>query len=202
MKKKKIIEDRERVAGPVVAGRLDNSNQNVFIPYSKGENPVIATEQFALPRVGCDLKSNLVLNKVGAVNKVQIAKVVSGTGNNIACMDLSSDSQYLLIGGREYNVGSYRGIGMGYIGNPKEIAPVFVGMQEFGNDKSTKGDFVVATRNKTDMVAPEVKFRVDSQGQILAEGSYTPENPNSLVNKQYLDTIIDELQAQIDALKK
>ena len=196
-------EDRVRTKGPVIAGRLDGSDQNSFIPFSKnsGDKPVIATEQFAVPKAGYNLIDTLRLNKVSEKAKVQISIANSGQGNKTAPMDLGSASQYLLIGGREYNVGPYRGIGMGYIGNPSEIAPVFVGIQEVGPDDHTNADFIVATRASQKNVAPDVKFRVKTDGQIITSDDYTPKSSQALVNKQYLDTIVDELQAQIDALK-
>lgn len=188
----KSIFGKDKTKGPVVSGRKDGSDIECYIPYSKnsGDKPVIATEQFAVPKAGYNLSDTLRLNKVSDKAKVQISIANSGQGNKTAPMDLGSASQYLLIGGREYNVGSYRGIGMGYIGNPSEIAPVFVGMEEVGADKATNGNFVVATRSKTDNIAPTVNFKVDVNGQVLANESYMPKFDYSLATKKYVDDAI------------
>lgn len=182
----------DKVKGEVVYGKLKDQVHPCYIPYSKnsGDKPVIATEQFAVPKTGYNLSDTLRLNKVSDKAKVQISMANSGQGNKTAPMDLGSASQYLLIGGREYNVGSYRGIGMGYIGNPNEIAPVFVGMEEVGADKATNGNFVVATRSKTDNVAPTVNFKVDINGQVLANQSYMPKFDYALATKKYVDDAV------------
>lgn len=193
------------IKGELVYGKRKDESKPSYIPFSKnsGENPVIATEQFAMPRSGCELSSVMCVEGINWKKKMQLAMHKNGDPSMLAPLDLGSASQYLNIGGREMGVESYRGIGFGYLWADSSVAPVFVGSQEKSQYQSTKADFVVATRDtcgNTDK--PVVRFRVDSRGQILAEGSYMPETPNALVNKQYLDTIVDELQAQIDEMKK
>lgn len=194
----------DKVKGEVVYGKLKDQVHPSYIPFSKnsGDNPVIATEQFSMPRVGANLQTPFNINGITPNNRVWLSMYASGTGHRDAPKTLKAESQYLVVGGREYGVGSYRGIGFGYVASISEIAPVFVGIQEVGQDDHTNADFIVATRASQKNVAPDVKLRVKTDGQIITSDDYTPKSSQALVNKQYLDTIIDELQAQIDELKK
>lgn len=182
----------EKTKGPVVSGRKDGSDVECYIPFSQnsGDNPVIATEQFAIPRVGFDLSTTVSLNKINNANKLQLSMANQGFNNKVASMDLTATSQYLLIGGREYNEGSYRGIGFGYVGYPDQIAPIFVGMQETNEANNTLGDLVFATRPTTDISAPIVRLTIDSKGQIRSAVDYTPVNDADLATKYYVDNAV------------
>lgn len=188
----KSILGLEKTKGPVVSGRKDGSDVECYIPYSKdsGDNPVIATEQFAMPKGGCDISAPLLINKITGANKLQLSMANTGSDCNFAPLDLSADSQYLQIGGREFNTNSYRGIGFGHTWETTQVSPVFVGMQEINSTGTTNGDFIVATRDTLDTASPIVRFRVDSSGQILGTSDYIPKLDYSLATKKYVDDAV------------
>lgn len=191
------------VKGPVVLGHLDGKTESVYIPFSKTDgDPVIATEKFAMPRTGADIINPFTLVGMHGGNKLWLAKYVSGTGHKDAPTDLSSDSQYIVVGGREYGNNSYRGIGYGYVSASTDIAPVFAGILERNTGANTYGDFVIATRGSTSNVAPSVRLSVTYDGRILAAPGYEPKDDEALTNKNYVDDLIADLQKQIDDLRK
>lgn len=192
------------VKGPLVVGKLKGTQKTSYIPYSDDgeEKPTIATEKYAMPRTGINIEKPFVLVGVQGGNKVWLAKYISGSKHTDAPTDLTSDSQYLVVGGREYGANSFRGIGYGYVGTTADIAPVFAGIQEVNTPGSTSGNFVIATRDSTSNVAPEVRMTVTFDGKLLAADGYSPSEDQSLSNKKYVDDLIAGLQKQIDDLKK
>lgn len=191
------------VYGPAVSGKREGENTTCYIPFSKGgENPVIATEEFAMPRKGGDLNGAFNLNGVSAKNKLWLTKVNQLRPDTPGPKTLAADSQYILLGGQEYGRGCYRGIGIGFTSMPDRAAPVFFGSQEIDSNESTNADFIVATRATVKPDLPVVRFRVTAQGQIVAADGYKPEGAQSMVTKQFMVDAIAELQKQIDELKK
>lgn len=178
------------VIGPVVSGKLEGSKELSYMPFSKGEGAgtVIATESFAMPRGGATLASHFNLNGVAADRKLWLSKYTSGTGHKDAPTVLDSSSQYLLVGGREYSVGSVRGIGFGYVGNATDTAPGFIGIKEVGADKSTNADLIFATRASTSNVPLDVRLSITTVGQITAADGYTPKATQDLATKAYVDS--------------
>lgn len=184
--------NKPEVKGEVVYGKRKDQVRPCYIPFSKnsGDNPVIATEQYATPKVGCKLESVMCLEGVQE-NRLQLAAQRKGDPTETAPKDLGSSSQYMVVGGREYGENSYRGIGFGYLWSDNGVAPVFVGSQEKNGKQSTNADFVVATREKVGNTdAPIVRFRVDATGQILGEGDYAPKLDNALTTKKYVDDAV------------
>lgn len=191
------------ISGPVVSGKKEGETTASYIPFTKGDtSPVLATESFAMPRAGVTLKSPFAINGVSDTNRVWVAKHTSGTGHKDASVDLGAGSQYIVVGGREYTVGSYRGIGFGYTSTSEHIAPVFIGMQETGKDDHTNGSFIVATRKSQKNEAPQVRLSITSDGQIRTPEDYVPREAQDLTTMKYVDYVIKSLQDQIDALKK
>lgn len=191
------------LVGPVVEGKMPGATENSYIPYSAtGGSPIIATEAYAFPRVGASITAPIAITSIKAGNKLWLSKYTSGTGHTDAPKDLSADSQYVTIGGREYGLASYRGIGFGYVGAASEIAPVFAGIAERNTTGSTNGDFVIATRSATTNTAPSVRLSVTNVGQIISADDYAPSTAMSLTTKKYVDGLIAELQSKIDALPK
>lgn len=177
------------VKGPVVEGKLKGAEKLSYIPFSDDgqEKPVLATEAFAMPRTGASLSAPFPLAGIQGGNKPWLAKYISGTKHTDAPKDLSTDSQYLIVGGREYGNGTYRGIGYGYVSDPTQIAPVFAGMVERSTTDNTFGDFVIATRNNTNNEPPVVRMSVTHDGNLLASAGYKPSAPLSLATKEYVD---------------
>jgi hypothetical protein len=111
-----------------------------------------------------------------------------------APLTLGVESQYLVVGGSEYNTNSYRTIGFGYDLN-NNIAPISVGYQEIASSGASYGDFIVNTRPSGEIVAPTTVFRVTHDKKILAEDpAYTPTEDNSLANKKYIDDRLSAAQ--------
>lgn len=178
------------IVGPAVSGKLEGSHTVSYIPFTKGAGatPVIATESFAMPRGGATLGGHFNLNGIAADKKLWLSKYTSGTGHKDAPTILDSSSQYLLVGGREYSVGSVRGIGFGYVGNATDTAPGFIGIKEVGADKSTNADLIFATRASTANVPLDVRLSITTVGQITAADGYAPKSGQDLATKAYVDS--------------
>lgn len=178
------------IVGPVVEGKLEGSVELAYMPFSKGAGAgaVIATESFAMPRSGATLGGHFNLNGIAADRKLWLSKYTSGTGHKDAPTVLDSSSQYLLVGGREYSVGSVRGIGFGYVGNATDTAPGFIGIKEVGADKSTNADLIFATRASTANVPLDVRLSITTVGQITAADGYEPKANQDLATKAYVDS--------------
>ncbi len=195
--------------GPTVYGRLAGSEVGTYIPFSAdtAKVPTIATQNYVLSSPFFKNNGGIIAGAVSLISKTTnhklwIVKYDSGNSHTDAPKALTSESQYVHIGGREYGSNTYRTIGFGYTGIASDISPVAIGIQEKNTGGNTNGDLIFATRNVTSNTAPIVRLRVDVNGQIIGEGTYTPSTDQSLATKKYIDSYIKSLQSQIDSLKK
>lgn len=103
-----------------------------------------------------------------------VSKYTGGSGHTDAPKWGSPDSQYLQLGGREYGSGSIRGIGFGYVGDPTQLSPAFVGYQEQNTAGGTNGDLLFATRGDTGTAVPSERLRIKAAGDIVTASTYVP----------------------------
>lgn len=187
----------------VVVGKMPGAADTGYIKffnYPTVADPQLATTAYALSSFGQKLQNPLSLSGIKGANKVWLSMYDTGTGHKDGVTTLSADSQYMLIGGKEYGAGAYRGIGFGYVQNSAAVAPVFVGAQDSDTSADTNADLIFATRattGKKDM--PAVRMRITSQGAIKAGADYKPTDDQDLVTKAHMDAAI---KAAIDALQK
>ena len=135
-------------------------------------------------------RTNIIIGsdsyRLGIMKSAGVAQ--SGNGS------LGAATNYLQIGGGEWNVGSYRMIGFGYVSPLTNHPPAQLGYVERSKSSNTLGDLVFATRNSTGNVAPSIAMRIDYTGQILAENpAYWPGSNGALTSKRYVDSTINKL---------
>lgn len=104
-------------------------------------------------------------------NKLWLAKYSSGSGHTDAPKTLGAASTYIQVGGREYGGSGFSGIGFGYVADPTQNAPVWIGHEETQSPGNTAGDFIVATRPGTTNVAPTERLRVTAAGAVNIAGA-------------------------------
>ncbi len=195
-----------------VLGFFWDSPDRAYVPFSNdgtGKNAVIATEKYvdgkvqpSSPFTG-NLNGHLVVYNTAAAPKGSFAKYISGTGHKDATTTLGAESQYVSIGGKEYGLNSYRGIGLGYSSDINTgIKPAFIGYQETNIDNSTYGDVILATRSNNQNIAPSVRFRVTSQGDVQTYTGYTPKTDISVATKAYVDAAVKAAVAQAISSQK
>lgn len=202
--------DTGAVLGPVVEAKLKGSGDPTYIPFSDytSGNPVVTTEAWttskfvALTNVNQTITGNVnvaggYLNAMGGPIYGQYPKADfpgvwirrSSGAAQTGVTTLGLTSEYLRLGGGEWNVGSYRMIGFGY-GGTGSHAPASIGYQERNKSGNTLGDLVFATRNSTGNTIPTIALRVQYDGQILTEdANYKPTTPKSIPNKAYVDAL-------------
>lgn len=179
------------VFGPVVVGKSEGQNKTCYIPFSKGsKSPVLATEDFAMPRAGGALTSPMAVEGITSKNKPWFAMHTTGTNHADAVKTLDAASQYMVIGGREYGAGSYRGIGFGFVNAASDIAPVFAGAKTKNPSTMGNADFVVATRSETTNSPLTERFIVTAEGQITAADGYEPKQGQDLATKKFVEDAI------------
>lgn len=117
-----------------------------------------------------------------------LAQYTAGQGHSVAPTGDNPQQQYLVIGGREWGVGSVKGIGFGYEKAATDWAPAFVGYRETNSSGATGwGDLFFATRNVNTNTQPTERLRITSTGQITAAAGYTPVVDSDLATKKYVD---------------
>jgi hypothetical protein len=140
-----------------------------------------------VPIAGGTMTGPLLVDQNVAGVKVRLAMVLPGSQQD-APTTFGVASTYLGIGGGEWNVGSYRLIGFGYISAPGDQYPAVIGYEETNKSGNTHGDLVFGIRPTTTNVAPSINLRIRSDGQIMAEdAAYVPSDPKSIPNKAYVD---------------
>lgn len=107
---------------------------------------------------------NLVIPSDGP--KARLSKYITGSGHTDAPTVLGVESNYLLIGGREYGDNSYRCIGFGYALQSFTNQPACIGYQETEPGGETYGDLIFATRSVDTDTPPDVRMRITSVGAI------------------------------------
>lgn len=121
------------------------------------------------------------------VYKTWLAKSVSADTQN-APTAIGAASTYLQIGGREWKVNGFGGIGFGYVTGTNVNPPVWVGWEEKVTSSFTNGDFLIATRSTNTNVAPTERLRVTAAGDLVTPSGYAPATAQSLATKAYVDS--------------
>lgn len=111
------------------------------------------------------------------VYKVWVAKSTASDTQN-APTAIGAASTYLQIGGREWKVNGFGGIGFGYVTGNTVNPPVWIGWEEKVTSSFTNGDFLIATRPTNTNVAPTERFRITAAGDAtftnpVKTGGYT-----------------------------
>jgi hypothetical protein len=127
-------------------------------------------------------KTNIIVGTDGYRLGIMKSAGTAQTGNGT----LGAPSTYLQLGGGEWNVSSYRMIGLGYLASLTDNAPAQMGYQETVKTGSTYGDLVFATRSVTTNTAPIIRFRITAAGNAKAYGPVTA--PEDVATKGYVDT--------------
>lgn len=174
----------------VGATRNLGSGNQVFEPGEAVYYNGIAWE--GVPNANLSLSGGVLTGPLLIVQNVAGKKLIlamkdPGTQQN-APTALGVASEYLRIGGGEWNQNSFRTIGFGYVSSDANHAPAFVGYQETSTTSNTRGDVIIGTRPNNNNEAPVTVLRVNSAGQILAESAaYVPASDQALVNRKYAD---------------
>lgn len=150
----------------------------------------------SVPVTGGTMTGPLLIDQNVAGVKARLAMKLPGTQND-APTTFGVNATYLGIGGGEWNLNSYRLIGLGYIAAAGNEYPAVVGYQETSTSSNTRGDLVFGVRPNNNNIAPTIALRVRSDGQILAEAgaAYTPTADGSLTTRKYVHDLIDALPA-------
>lgn len=111
------------------------------------------------------------------VYKVWVAKSTASDTQN-APTAIGAASTYLQIGGREWKVNGFGGIGFGYVTGNTINPPVWIGWEEKVTSSFTNGDFLIATRSTNTNVPPTERFRITAAGDAtftnpVKTGGYT-----------------------------
>lgn len=73
---------------------------------------------------------------------------------------------YMLIGSTEWNTGSYRLIGFGYIDSSTKCPPAYIGYKTANQSENSYGDLIFGTRNGTGDGAPTERMRIMYNGYV------------------------------------
>jgi hypothetical protein len=104
------------------------------------------------------------LSVLGSAGRIDIAKSYSDTATGATVP--SRANMYMIVGGQEYNNGTYRGIGFGYNMASHVNVPAYIASIDRGVAGYTHSDLVFATRNvDTDTQATE-RMIIRSDGNV------------------------------------
>jgi hypothetical protein len=183
----KITNDSQLPEYPNAAGIGVDSALGKLKFKTGGTVHTVSTAGDGLPVTGGTLTGPLDILQDATGGKLILAMKLPGTTQD-APTTLGAASNYLQIGGGEWNQNSYRCVGFGYIGAAGNHHPAFVGYQETSISSNTHGDLVFGTRATNGNDVPPVVMRIRSDGQIMAENpAYTPSNDLSLIDLKYFN---------------
>lgn len=194
-----VSDSAPNAIGPAVLGVLKNAGQQSYIQFSDYTtgNPVISTEAYVqsytkslyLPLTGAMAKGPFQVTGKSTFYKMVLAKYgINVTGHNDAPTTIGAEANYLQIGGDEYGIGSYRGIGFGFVYSNAPVPPAMLLYQEMDSTGNTSGSLCLANRASSLTITPVSNLCVYPGGQIQAAANYVPATDPALTTKSYVDS--------------
>jgi hypothetical protein len=159
---------------------------------ANGDVKVDATGKMTVPNMltttgGVMASGVLDIRKQASTFPVWIRQATAASQTGVTTLGVGSE--YLRLGGGEWNVGSYRTIGFGYTVNATDSPAANIGYVETSKTSYTMGDLIFATRSTTTNVPAAIRMRITSSGDIQGEGTYAPTSAQSLTTKKYVDAL-------------
>eukprot|EP00943_MAST-04B_sp_MAST-4B-sp1_P008336 g8336.t1 len=111
--------------------------------------------------ISIDANNKVGIGNTGAFSQLHIAKPSASTSISTAA------DFHLTLGRGEHGAGSYRLMGLGYVGSQASVPPTYIGFLTSNNAAATKGHLVFGTRNSTtNTVVPTERMRITDDGQV------------------------------------